>query len=71
MINKTFKLVLGWTLLVLGILGLLLPILQGILMIVGGLVILSSYYDWAYRLKEWFLKKFKREELKEKEEKDE
>ncbi|MEE2993392.1 MAG: PGPGW domain-containing protein [Gemmatimonadota bacterium] len=40
----------GWMFIILGILGLFLPLLQGILFIVIGLTILSSRYDFAQNL---------------------
>jgi uncharacterized membrane protein YbaN (DUF454 family) len=40
----------GWMFLFLGIAGLFLPILQGILFILIGLIILSTEYAWAHRL---------------------
>ena len=43
---------LGWAFILLGILGLFLPILQGILFILIGLIILSTEYIWAHRLVE-------------------
>jgi uncharacterized membrane protein YbaN (DUF454 family) len=43
-------LILGWFFVFLGILGLFLPILQGILFILIGLIILSTEYVWAHRL---------------------
>ncbi len=39
--------VLGWMFLLLGIAGLFLPVLQGILFLLIGLVILSRQYEWA------------------------
>jgi len=42
-------LVLGWILLLVGVLGLLLPLLPGIPLLLAGLVILSRQYDWARR----------------------
>lgn len=42
--------VLGWTFLVLGVLGLLLPLLQGVLFIVIGLTILSTRNAFARRM---------------------
>lgn len=42
----------GWFFVILGIAGLFLPILQGILFILIGLLILSSEYVWALRLLE-------------------
>jgi len=43
-------LLLGWGFVLLGIAGLFLPVLQGILFLLIGLVILSSEYVWAHRL---------------------
>lgn len=40
----------GWMFIVLGIAGLFLPVLQGILFLLIGLVLLSSEYVWAHRL---------------------
>ena len=56
-----FKIIIGWSLLILGVFGLFLPVLQGILMITAGLAILSAHYIWADKLKKWFMKKIKRE----------
>jgi uncharacterized protein len=43
-------LIAGWSFLLLGIVGLILPFLQGVLFILVGLIILSSQYDWARQL---------------------
>ena len=40
----------GWTFILLGIVGLFLPVLQGILFLLIGLFILSTQYAWARRL---------------------
>jgi uncharacterized protein len=52
--NATAKrwllLIVGWGFILLGIAGLFLPILQGVLFLVIGLIILSSEYVWAHRL---------------------
>ena len=40
-------LIVGWTFIVLGIAGLFLPVLQGILFLMIGLIILSGEYAWA------------------------
>jgi len=40
----------GWGCILLGIAGLFLPILQGVLFLLIGLVILSTEYIWAHRL---------------------
>lgn len=41
---------LGWCFMVLGIIGLFLPVLQGLLFLLIGLFILSSHYVWADRI---------------------
>ncbi|HUK24302.1 MAG TPA: PGPGW domain-containing protein [Terriglobales bacterium] len=51
-------LVLGWGFLLLGVAGLFLPILQGILFILAGLMILSTQYAWAHRLLEHLRRRF-------------
>lgn len=48
--QRILKLVLGWAFLVLGIIGLFVPILQGILFILVGLYLLSHEIPWAARL---------------------
>ncbi len=48
-INRIFVLVLGWFLVVLGMIGLFVPILQGILLILLGLWVLSRENHWARR----------------------
>ena len=48
--KRILLLILGWSFIALGIVGLFLPILQGVLFILIGLVILSSEYVWAHRL---------------------
>ena len=40
----------GWLFIVLGVAGLFLPILQGILFLIIGLLILSREYAWAHNL---------------------
>ena len=40
----------GWLFIALGIVGLFLPVLQGILFLLIGLVLLSAEYHWARRL---------------------
>jgi uncharacterized protein len=42
--------ILGYAFLVLGVLGLFLPILQGFLFLFVGLLILANYAPWAQRL---------------------
>ncbi len=54
---RVVRLTVGWALLVLGVIGLFLPLLQGILFIFSGLAVLSTESPWARRLldrlKEW------------------
>lgn len=48
--TRLLKIILGWVFLVLGVLGLFLPILQGILFLAIGLTILAQEQPWAHRL---------------------
>lgn len=45
--TKLIMMTLGWLLVALGIIGLFLPILQGIILIVIGLYLLSFYSPWV------------------------
>ncbi len=49
-VKKLVLLLLGWGFLVLGVIGLFLPVLQGVLFLIVGLLILSSEYVWAHKL---------------------
>lgn len=51
-------LLLGWAFILLGIAGLFLPVLQGILFLLIGLIILSSEYVWAHKLLQRLRKRF-------------
>ena len=48
--KRILVLIAGWSFILLGIVGLFLPILQGLLSILIGIIILSSQYAWARRL---------------------
>jgi len=48
----------GFVLVFLGILGLFLPFLQGIAMIIAGLVLLAAEFHWARRLLAWMRAKW-------------
>jgi len=50
--RKIVILILGWGFVLFGILGLFLPILQGVLFLLVGLLLLSTEYVWAHRLLE-------------------
>jgi uncharacterized protein len=49
-VKRVLILMVGWAFIVLGILGLFLPVLQGVLFLLIGLIILSSEYVWAHHL---------------------
>lgn len=55
---KIFVTVFGYLLLILGIIGCFLPVLQGILMIIAGLTLLSTEYHWPSRIINRFKHKF-------------
>ena len=48
--KRILVLIAGWSFILLGIVGLFLPVLQGALFLLVGLIILSSEYVWAHRL---------------------
>ncbi|HVA01406.1 MAG TPA: PGPGW domain-containing protein [Terriglobia bacterium] len=48
--KRSVVLVAGWSLVALGILGLFLPILQGALLLLAGLSVLSSEYVWVHKV---------------------
>jgi uncharacterized protein len=56
--KRILMLIAGWAFIALGIVGLVLPFLQGILFIAIGLIILSSQYVWAKVLLEKLRKRF-------------
>jgi uncharacterized membrane protein YbaN (DUF454 family) len=49
-IKRVVILIAGWSFILLGVVGLFVPILQGALFILVGLIILSSEYVWAHHL---------------------
>lgn len=49
-VKRLLILVVGWIFVLFGIVGLFLPVLQGILFILIGLTILSTEYAWAHHL---------------------
>jgi uncharacterized membrane protein YbaN (DUF454 family) len=59
-IKRVLILLVGWGFILLGIVGLFLPVLQGILFLFVGLIILSSEYAWAHRVIEWLRRRFPR-----------
>ena len=55
--KKIFKIVSGIVLILIGIVGLILPIMPGWVFIIPGLVILGEYFAPARRLLEWARRK--------------
>ncbi len=51
--NRVINLSVGWTFILLGVAGAVLPVLQGFLFFVVGLLFLSKEYHWAHRLLLW------------------
>jgi uncharacterized protein len=49
----------GWCLLVVGVAGLFLPVIQGLLCIASGLTLLSTEYRWAGICLEWVKRKIR------------
>jgi uncharacterized membrane protein YbaN (DUF454 family) len=47
----------GWVLVLLGVIGLIMPIMPGWIFLIPGLVILSDYFAWARRLVDWAKRK--------------
>jgi len=56
--KRLLVLIVGWAFILIGIIGLFLPVLQGILCLMIGLIILSTEYHWARRLLEVVKKRF-------------
>ena len=56
--KRVLVLAAGWTFVLLGIVGLFLPFLQGLLFILIGIIILSSEYSWARLLMAKLRKRF-------------
>jgi uncharacterized membrane protein YbaN (DUF454 family) len=48
--KRILVLAVGWMFILLGVAGLFLPILQGVLFLLIGLIILSTEYLWAHHL---------------------
>lgn len=57
---RLIKIAVGWIFLALGVLGLFLPVLQGVLFIAIGLSILASEQPWAHALLHRLRRRFPR-----------
>lgn len=53
------KIVLGFVLLLCGVVAGFLPIIQGWVLVLGGLALLSSEFVWAKRIEDWVKTKFR------------
>lgn len=51
--RRLARIIIGFVLIVLGIVGLFLPFLQGIALIAAGLLLLAPEFRWARRLLDW------------------
>jgi len=58
--GSVWRLIVGWVCIGLGLLGIILPIIPGIPLLGGGLVLLSTQYHWAHKLMVWMKNKFRR-----------
>ena len=47
------RLITGWVLVVVGVIGLIMPIMPGWVFLIPGLVILAERFEWAKRLLAW------------------
>ena len=59
-LRKAFRITLGITLVILGLIGGLIPILQGWMFGIPGLIILSEYFPPVKRLVDWAKARMKR-----------
>ena len=52
-LQKILRVTLGILLVLLGIIGLILPVMPGWVFLIPGLIILGEHFDWARRLLAW------------------
>ncbi|HWB86395.1 MAG TPA: PGPGW domain-containing protein [Bryobacteraceae bacterium] len=55
--SRTVRQIWGWVLVVVGAIGLIVPIMPGWIFLIPGLVILSDRFVWARRLLDWVKKR--------------
>jgi hypothetical protein len=58
--KRWVKVGVGWSLLIVGVAGLFLPVIQGLLCIASGLTLLSTEYRWAGACLEWVKRRLRR-----------
>ncbi len=56
--RRLARIIAGFGLLIAGVFGLFLPFLQGIAMIIAGLLLLAPEFPWARRLVDWLRRKW-------------
>jgi uncharacterized membrane protein YbaN (DUF454 family) len=56
--RKIWRISLGVTLVLLGILGGFIPVLPGFVFGIPGLIILAEYFPWAQRLLDWLKSRY-------------
>jgi len=56
---RLLRIIGGFALVTVGIIGLILPIMPGWIFLIPGLVMLSEHFDWAKRLVVWAKEKAK------------
>ena len=54
------RLIFGWLLITLGLLGIVLPVIPGIPLLIAGLVLLSTQYRWAQASVVWMKARFRK-----------
>jgi uncharacterized membrane protein YbaN (DUF454 family) len=52
-LRKPIRVVWGIALVILGVIGLIMPIMPGWVFLIPGLIILADHFPWAHRLLEW------------------
>ena len=58
--GSLWRLIVGWLCIGAGLLGIILPIIPGIPLLLGGLVMLSTQYQWAHSAMLWVKNKFRK-----------
>ncbi len=57
-VRRLVRIISGFALILVGIVGLFLPVLQGIAMIIAGLLLLAPDFPWARRIVQWMRKRW-------------
>jgi uncharacterized membrane protein YbaN (DUF454 family) len=57
-LSKALKVASGLSLVILGIIGLILPVMPGWVFLIAGLVILGQHFHWARKVLKWAKARF-------------